>query len=199
LLGSLIFSVFLSNFLSDVHQSNAQKILSPLLLRHFLRTSSSETNTPDLVPFGSLNKKSVLGVQQHLLELVVLCELEIVAAFHNTAFDSIPDRIFEFLDIAAQSLLSLWICCDENFGGGVCVIEGLGFVVHHVLLGAVELDVRKVGISEGTFFMLREDAVRVFSCAEEVDWLGSVFGDGSSHDVDVDVVDGVDGWKCGLM
>lgn len=50
-------------------------------------------------------------------------------------------------------------------------MEGLGFAVHHVLFGAVELDVGVVGVCKGAFCELRKDAVGVFVDAEEVDWL----------------------------
>jgi hypothetical protein len=75
----------------------------------------------------------------------------------------------------------------------VWVVEGKGFVVHHVLFGGVEGDVGEVGVGEGTFLKLGEDAVGTVSCAVEVDRLGSVFGSRGGHDVDVaDVIDGVE-------
>ena len=53
--------------------------------------------------------------------------------------------------------------------GNVRTVEGLGFAVHHVLFGALELDVGVVRVFEGTFCELGEDAVGAFGGAKEVD------------------------------
>jgi len=182
----IAFSGFLiSNLLSHIHQSDAEKILTPLLPWNGLCSCSSETNAPNAVTLGSLNKQLVSSVQQHLLELLILGKLEVVATFHNAKLDWIPNCVTEGLDVSTQCLLILRGLCDEDLSGNVWVVEGLGFSVHHVLFGGVELDAGVVGVGEGTFLPLREDAVNAISYAEEVDWLRGIVGGRGSHGVDV--------------
>jgi len=175
----------ISDLLSHIHQSNAEKILTPLLSWDGLRSRSSETNAPNTVILGSLNKQPISSIHQSLLELLILGKLEVIATFHNAKFDWIPNCVTEGLDASTQCLLILRGLCDENLSGDVWIVEGLGLAVHHVLFGGVELDVRVVGVGEGAFLPLREDAVDAISYAEKVDGLRGTVGSSGSHGVDV--------------
>merc|ERR1712070_701851 len=119
---------------SHCHHSLPETVLTPLLsvLTCIGRTKSY---SPDTVCRACLNKLAVTGVQQHphhfLRAGLCLCELVVIAFFHNAALVLIPFGPVETLSLPSKSLVLSGHSSLHHLLRSFFIAEELSFLYHH--------------------------------------------------------------------